>query len=84
MGNGPNKEKINHLLEQSEGHPDLNNRKIEYKYDETKSVDIEEINENNQNFENNEDDDFFDFDIIKNYSLTDQKLDERISKSFLI
>ena len=82
MGNGPNKEKINHLLEQSESHPDLNNRKIEYKYDETKSVDIEEINENNQNSENNEDDDFFDFDIDINFSITNPKLDVKNVKKF--
>ena len=80
MGNGPNKEKINRLLEQNASHPILDNKKLEYKYIESKLVESEESSADMYNSENDVDGDLAIY--CTSYSLTNPKLDVENIKKF--
>ena len=80
MGNGPNKKKINNLLEQSLNYFNLNEKKLEYKYDKIKFKKIlKEIEKIEKKIESNpqEDDEFWDLDVEYNYidNIKNSKLD---------
>lgn len=87
MGLGPSKEKIRRILERSITNPNMNeqkNLKIEYKYKQTESMEVEENTTNmpsTDNTENTENDSFtFSQEITQN--LTNPKLDVKQTRKF--
>ena len=87
MGLGPSKEKIRRILERSITNPNMSeqkNLKIEYKYKQTESMEVEENTNNMPTSENNEntENDSFTFSQEVTQTLTNPKLDVKNVKKF--
>ena len=87
MGLGPSKEKIRRILERSITNPNMSeqkNLKIEYKYKQTESMEVEENTNNMPTSENSEntENDSFTFSQEVTQTLTNPKLDVKNVKKF--
>ena len=87
MGLGPSKEKIRRILERSITNPNMNeqkNLKIEYKYKQTESMEVEENTTNMPTSDNSEnpENDSFTFSQEITQTLTNPKLDVKQIKKF--
>ena len=87
MGLGPSKEKIRRILERSITNPNMSeqkNLKIEYKYKQTESMEVEENTNNMPTAENSEntENDSFTFSQEVTQTLTNPKLDVKNVKKF--